>query len=230
MEYKIVNTSKTDDNVKWRIVLPPGMEVLETFLLTESVHTLSIFLQEIECVWDGKYEHLGDCGDVFCLNIERATTQIKDTLAEFLEPAPPIQETELTVNTNELKDIMKIWIEKHTSRIDRGDIMESLLSDAVVTGLYPVCDYWQLITNGPVITINNPIEISYKNKVYLPCEIDKSLITGRRITGERYIENVLYEIVLENTLRIKISLCPDDYVCPEAVCISNPNMGGFVVF
>ena len=85
--------------------------------------------------------------------------------------------------------------------------MESLLSDAVVTDLYPVCDYWQLVTDGPVITINNPIEISYMNKVYLPYEIDKSLITGRRITGEKYIENVLYELVLENTLRIKISLC-----------------------
>lgn len=47
--------------------------------------------------------------------------------------------------------------------------MESLLSDAVVTDLYPVCDYWQLVTDGPVITINNPIEISYMNKVYLPC-------------------------------------------------------------
>ena len=115
MEYKIVNTSKTDDNVKWRIVLPPGMEVLETFLLTESVSILSTFLQDIESVLNGKYEHLGDCGNVFCLNIERDTTQIKDTLAEFLEPAPPIQETELTVNTNELKDMIKIWIEKHTS-------------------------------------------------------------------------------------------------------------------
>ena len=108
--------------------------------------------------------------------------------------------------------------------------MESLLSDAVVTDLYPMCDYWQLVTDGPVITINNPIEISYKNKAYLPCEIDKSLITGRRITGEKYIENVLYELVLENTLRIKISLCPDDYVCPEAVCVSNSNIGSFVVF
>jgi len=115
MEYKIVNTSKTDDNVKWRIVLPPGMEVLGTFLLTESVSILSTFLQDIESVLNGKYEHLEDCGDVFYLNIERATTQIKDTLAEFLEPVPPIQETELTVNTNELKDIMRIWIEKHTS-------------------------------------------------------------------------------------------------------------------
>ena len=113
MEYKIVNTSKTDDNVKWRIVLSQGMEVLETFLLTESVSILSAFLQDIESVLNGKYEHLKDCGDVFSLNIERATTQIKDTLAEFLEPIPPIQETELTVNTNELKDIMKIWIEKH---------------------------------------------------------------------------------------------------------------------
>lgn len=45
--------------------------------------------------------------------------------------------------------------------------MESLLSDAVVTDLYPVCDYWQLVTDGPVITINNPIEISYMNKVYI---------------------------------------------------------------
>lgn len=59
-------------------------------------------------------EYLEDCGNIFYLNIERDTTQIKDTLAEFLEPVPPIQETELTVNTNELKDIMKIWIEKHT--------------------------------------------------------------------------------------------------------------------
>ena len=124
MEYKIVNTSKTDDNVKWRIVLPPGMEVLGTFLLTESVSILSTFLQDIESVLNGRYEHLEDTGNVFYLNIERATTQIKDTLAEFLEPVPPIQETELTVNTNELKDIMKIWIEKHTSRIERGDIME----------------------------------------------------------------------------------------------------------
>ena len=90
--------------------------------------------------------------------------------------------------------------------------------------------YWQHVTDGPVITINNPIEISYMNKVYLPYEIDKSLITGRRITGEKYIENVLYELVLENTLRIKISLCPDDYVCPEAVCVSNSNIGSFVVF
>ncbi len=111
MEYKIINTSKTSENVKWRIVLPPGMEVLETFLLTESVSILSAFLQDIESVLNGKYEHLEDCGDVFYLNIERATTQIKDTLAEFLEPIPPIQETELTVNTNELKDIMKTWIQ-----------------------------------------------------------------------------------------------------------------------
>ena len=73
MEYKIVNTSKTDDNVKWRIVLPPGMEVLGTFLLTESVSILSTFLQDIESVLNGKYEHLEDCGDVFYLNIERAT-------------------------------------------------------------------------------------------------------------------------------------------------------------
>lgn len=115
MEYKIVNTSKTDDNVKWRIVLPPGMEVLETFLLAESVSVLSTFLQDIESVLNGMYEYLEDCGDIFCLNIERDATQIKDTLAEFLEPVPPIQETELTVNTNELKDIMKIWIQKHTS-------------------------------------------------------------------------------------------------------------------
>ena len=94
MEYKIINTSKTDDNVKWRIVLPPGMEVLETFLLTEGVSILSIFLQDIESVLNGKYEQLEDCGNVFYLNIERDTTQIKDTLAEFLEPVPPIQEKE----------------------------------------------------------------------------------------------------------------------------------------
>lgn len=111
MEYKIINTSKTSENVKWRVVLPPGMEVLETFLLTESVSVLSIFLQDIESVLNGKYEHLEDCGNIFSLNIERTATQIKDTLAEFLESVPPVQETELTVNTNELKDIMKTWIQ-----------------------------------------------------------------------------------------------------------------------
>lgn len=108
--------------------------------------------------------------------------------------------------------------------------MENLLSGAVVMHLYPVCDYWQLITDGPIITINNPIEISYNNGVYLPGEIDKHFISGEKITSEMYVENEFYEITLQNTLRIKISLYPDDYVCPEAVCISNSNMGVFVVF
>lgn len=113
MEYKIVNTSKTSENVKWRIVLPPGMEVLETFLLAESVSVLSKFLPDIERVLNGNAECLEDCGDIFSLSIKRTTTLIKDTLAQFLEPAPPIEKIELTVNTNELRDIMKIWMEKH---------------------------------------------------------------------------------------------------------------------
>lgn len=62
--------------------------------------------------------------------------------------------------------------------------MENLLSDAMLMDLYPVCDYWQLITDGSIITINNPIEISYNNAVYLPSEIDKRLIIGKKITSE----------------------------------------------
>ena len=108
--------------------------------------------------------------------------------------------------------------------------MENLLSDAVVIDLYPVCDYWQLITDGPIITINNPIEISYNNRVYLPGKIGRHFIIGEKIISEMYVENEFYKITLQNALQIKISLCPDDYVCPEAVCISNPNMGVFVVF
>lgn len=108
--------------------------------------------------------------------------------------------------------------------------MKDLLSGAVVKDFYPICDYWQLITDGPIVTINNPIVIFYQNKSYFPHEIEKEFVSGKKITSETYVENESYEIFLQNELRIKISLCPDDYVCPEAICISNSRSGGFVVF
>ena len=37
--------------------------------------------------------------------------------------------------------------------------MENLLTGAVVKGLYPVCDYWQLVTDAPIVTIYNPFRV-----------------------------------------------------------------------
>ena len=50
---------------------------------------------------------------------------------------------------------------------------DNLLCDAIVKDLCPICDYWQFITDGPIITINNPFKIYFKGRVYLPYEIEK---------------------------------------------------------
>lgn len=107
--------------------------------------------------------------------------------------------------------------------------MNDLLIGSVVEKVQPVEDYWQILTDGPIITINNPFEITLFGK-HIPVETASKVIVGKKIVAENYMEDAYYLIILENDIRIRISLNPMDYVCPEAVYIANSNSGQFVVF
>lgn len=110
---------------------------------------------------------------------------------------------------------------------DKNDLVKG----AVVEKLQQIEDYWQLITNGPTVTINNPFSISFQGKTISPIECNREICTGQKIIAENYSENMFYQIILGNGARITISLDPTDYICPEAVYISDANNGcQFVVF
>lgn len=107
---------------------------------------------------------------------------------------------------------------------------KDLLTGAVVKKLQQIEDYWQLITNGPIVTINNPFLIVFQSRTISPIECNQKIYAGQKIVTENYLENRYYQIVLENGAKINISLEPMDYICPEAVYISDSNNGQFVVF
>ena len=117
----------------------------------------------------------------------------------------------------------------HTYHLIRKIDMDDLLIGSIVKKMQPVEDYWQILTDGPIVTINNPFEITLLGK-HMPMETATKVMVGQRIVAENYLEDDYYLIILENGLQINISLNPMDYVCPEAVYIANSNSGQFVVF
>ena len=106
--------------------------------------------------------------------------------------------------------------------------MENLLTGAVVKGLYPVCDYWQLVTDAPIVTIYNPFRVLEGGRALPPPEYGR--LCGRRITAEEYLEEAYYRLTLEHGAELCVSLRPRDYTCPEGVYLFNSNEGLFVVF
>lgn len=108
---------------------------------------------------------------------------------------------------------------------------KDLVTGAVVKKLQQIEDYWQIITNGPIVTINNPFFIAFQGRTISPIECNQEICTGQKIVAENYLENRFYQFVLENGAKITISLDPIDYICPEAVYIVNANNGcPFIVF
>ena len=58
--------------------------------------------------------------------------------------------------------------------------MENLLTGAVVKGLYPVCDYWQLVTDAPIVTIYNPFvthRVNYAALIDISTKYHLTLVT-----------------------------------------------------
>lgn len=106
--------------------------------------------------------------------------------------------------------------------------MDNLLVGATVKALCSVHDYWQLITDQPIVTINNPFQVIYNDEI-VTCD-RYSIVQGQKIMDEKYVENGYYEITLTSNISIKISLSPEDYTCPEGVYIYNSNEGLFIVF
>lgn len=113
IEYKIISVPEDEGGIiKRRIVLPPNMKILETFLMAEDRRMISICLEDINSVLGGTAEYIEDTGNIYSLHITKTKTTLKDTLAQFLNETPPIEETELILETSDLKNIMKIWLQE----------------------------------------------------------------------------------------------------------------------
>lgn len=104
------------------------------------------------------------------------------------------------------------------------------LTGAVVQTLCPVCDYWQLMTDGPIVSIYNPFQLFLPQQEHPVCHWDSSMVEGQTVVGECCEEDVFYQITLGNGVRLQISLRPEGYTGPEGIYILNSNAGLFLVF
>lgn len=104
------------------------------------------------------------------------------------------------------------------------------LTGAVVQELRPVCDYWQLVTDGPIVSLYNPFQVFLPHQEQPSHHWDCGMVEGQAVVSECCEEDAYYQITLGNGVRLQISLRPEDYTGPEGVYILNSNAGLFLVF